>query len=233
LQRRVKAQSQQLVDLSRGQALLELAARGHHLLPYARITQQLQQGLQRLRESEERYRHLLERIQDGVVILSEGRIAYVNGVFARMAGVDLNHIPYKGAGPSLIALMGGEYQFNFAGLVGALPLARAGKIRAIAVTTEKRISGYEDIPTVKESGLPNFVVVGWYGVLTPPKMPKPLVTRLHAELVKVLNEPATNKRIVNLGGTPVGSDPESFRKFMLADMDKWADVVKKSGAKAE
>ena len=149
------------------------------------------------------------------------------------AGVKAIHIPYKGAGPSLIALMGGEYQFNFAGLVGALPLARAGKIRAIAVTTEKRISGYEDIPTVKESGLPNFVVVGWYGVLTPPKMPKPLVTRLHAELVKVLNEPATNKRIVNLGGTPVGSDPESFRKFMLADMDKWADVVKKSGAKAE
>ena len=149
------------------------------------------------------------------------------------AGVKADHIPYKGAGPSLIALMGGEYHYNFAGLVGALPLARAGKIRAVAVTTEKRIPGYEDIPTVKESGLPDFVVVGWYGVITPPRLPKELVTRLHAELIKVLREPDTNKRIVNFGGTPVGSDPASFRKFMLADMAKWADVVKKSGAKAE
>ena len=149
------------------------------------------------------------------------------------AGVKAIHIPYKGAGPSLIALMGGEYHYNFAGLVGALPLARAGKIRAVAVTTEKRIPGYEDIPTVKESGLPDFVVVGWYGVITPPRLPKELVTRLHAELIKVLREPDTNKRIVNFGGTPVGSDPASFRKFMLADMAKWADVVKKSGAKAE
>ena len=149
------------------------------------------------------------------------------------AGVKANHIPYKGAGPSLIALMGGEYHYNFAGLVGALPLARAGKIRAIAVTTEKRIPGYEDIPTVRESGLPEFVVVGWYGVITPPKLPKELVTRLHAELIKVLREPETSKRIVGFGGTPVGSDPESFRKFMLADMNKWADVVKKSGAKAD
>jgi tripartite-type tricarboxylate transporter receptor subunit TctC len=149
------------------------------------------------------------------------------------AGVNAHHIPYKGAGPSLIALMGGEYHYNFAGLVGALPLARAGKIRAIAVTTGKRILSYDDIPTVKESGLPDFEVVGWYGVITPPKLPKALVTRLHAELVRILNEPATNKRIVSFGGTTVGNDPETFRKFMLADMNKWADVVKKSGAKAD
>ena len=129
--------------------------------------------------------------------------------------------------------MSGEYQFNFAGLLGALPQARAGKLRALAVTTAKRIPGYEDIPTVKESGLPDFEVVGWYGVTAPPKMPKALVTRIHAELIKVLNEPATNKRIISLGGTPVGSDPATFHKFLLADMAKWADVVKKSGAKAD
>ncbi|MGH8702934.1 MAG: Bug family tripartite tricarboxylate transporter substrate binding protein [Burkholderiales bacterium] len=149
------------------------------------------------------------------------------------AGVNATHIPYKGAGPSLIALMGGEFHYNFAGLVGALPLARAGKIRAVAVTTAKRIPGYEDIPTVKESGLPNFEVVGWYGVMTPPKLPTALVTRLHAELVKVLNEPETSKRIIGFGGTPVGNDPATFRTFLLADMAKWADVVKKSGAKAD
>lgn len=154
-------------------------------------------------------------------------------LYKLQAGVKAAHIPYKGAGPSLIALMGNEFQFTFAGLVGALPLARAGKIRALAVTTARRIPGYEDIPTVKESGLPDFEVVGWYGVMTPPRMPKPLVTRLHAELVKVLREPDTTKRIVGFGGTPVGNDPETFRKFLLADMTKWADVVKKSGAKAE
>jgi len=149
------------------------------------------------------------------------------------AGVKATHIPYKGAGPALIALMGNEFHYTFAGLVGALPLARAGKIRALAVTTGKRIPGYEDIPTVKESGLPDYEVVGWYGVMTPPKTPKALVTRLHAELVKVLREPDVNKRIIGFGGTPVGNDPETFRKFLLADMAKWADVVKKSGAKAD
>jgi len=154
-------------------------------------------------------------------------------LYKLQAGVTATHIPYKGTGPALIALMSGEYQFNFAGLLGALPQARAGKLRALAVTTAKRIPGYEDIPTVKESGLPDFEVIGWYGVSGPPKMPKALVTRIHAELMKVLNEPATNKRIVGLGGTPVGSDPEAFHKFLLADMAKWADVVKRSGAKAD
>jgi len=154
-------------------------------------------------------------------------------LFKLQAGVKAQHIPYKGTGPALVGLMGGEYQFNFAGLLGALPLARAGKLRALAVTTTKRIPGYEDLPTVAESGLPDFAVVGWYGVMAPPKLPKPLLTRLHAELIKVLNEPATHKRIVGLGGTPVGSDPETFRKFLLADMAKWEEVVKKSGARAD
>ena len=154
-------------------------------------------------------------------------------LFKLQAGVKAQHIPYKGTGPALVGLLGGEYQFNFAGLLGALPQARAGKLRAIAVTTEKRIPGYEDIPTVKESGLPNFVVVGWYGVTAPPKMSNALVKRIHDELIKVVNEPVTHKRITDLGGTIVTNDPEVFRKFMLHDMEKWADVVKKSGAKAD
>ena len=154
-------------------------------------------------------------------------------LFNLQAGVKAQHIPYKGTGPALIALMGGEYHFNFAGLLGALPQARAGKVRALAVTTAKRIPGYEDIPTVKESGLPDFEVVGWYGFAGPPRMPKPLLMRVHAELIKIMREPETNKRLIGLGSTPIGSDPEPFRKFMLADMAKWADVVKKSGAKAD
>jgi tripartite-type tricarboxylate transporter receptor subunit TctC len=154
-------------------------------------------------------------------------------LFKLQAGVKATHIPYKGSGPALVALLAGEYQFNFAGLLGALPQVRAGKLRALAVTTEKRIPGYEDLPTIKESGLPNFVVVGWYGVTGPPKMPVPLVTRIHDEIVKAVNDPVIHKRITDLGGTVVTNSPEAFHKFMLDDMVKWAEVVKKSGAKAD
>ena len=149
-----------------------------------------------------------------------------------MAGVKAQHIPYKGTGPALTDLMGGQFQYNFAGLLGAVPLARAGKLRAIAVTTPKRIPGLDDIPALAES-LPGFSVVGWYGVMAPPRLPAPLLKKLHEVIIKVLREPETTKRIVTAGGTPVGSSPEDFRKFLLADMAKWADVVKKSGAKLE
>jgi len=149
-----------------------------------------------------------------------------------MTGVKAQHIPYKGAGPSLTDLMGGQYHYNFAGLLGSLPLARSGKLRGIAVSTPKRIAGMDDIPAMAES-LPGFSVVGWYGVMAPPNLPKPLLKRLHTVIVKIMNEPETNKRIIAAGGTPVGSSPEEFRKFLLQDMAKWVDVVKRSGAKME
>src|SRR5262249_45077643 len=113
-------------------------------------------------------------------------------LFKLQAGTKAQHHPSKGNAPAVNARLSREDQFHFAGLLGALPLARSGKLRALAVTTEKRVPGYEDLPTVKESGLPDFVVVGWYGVMAPPRLPKPLVARIHAELIKVLNEPVTN-----------------------------------------
>lgn len=149
-----------------------------------------------------------------------------------MAGVKAQHIPYKGTGPALTDLMGGQYHYNFAGLLGTVPLARSGKLRGIAVTTPKRVPGLDEYPALAES-LPGFSVVGWYGVMAPPNLPKPLLKRLHTEIIKIMNEPETNKRIVAAGGTPVGSSPEDFRKFLLADMRKWADVVKRSGAKLD
>lgn len=150
-----------------------------------------------------------------------------------MTGVKAQHVPYKGTGPALVDLMAGQYQFNFAGLLGSVPLARSGKLRALAVTSPKRAPGLDDVPTVAESGLPGFSVVGWYGMMAPPKLPKPLLTKLHHDVITVLNKPDVRKRIMAAGGTPVGSSPEEFRKFLLADMEKWADVVKKSGARAD
>ncbi len=147
-------------------------------------------------------------------------------------GVKATHIPYKGTGPATTALLGQEYQFNFMGLSAATTLVAGGRLRGLAVTSLKRLDAMPDIPTVAESGIPGFEVVGWYGVLAPPKMSKPLVTRIHGDLLKVLHEPEIQKAIFNQGAVGVGNSPEEFRKYLLADMEKWKKVVKASGAQA-
>ncbi|HYG54327.1 MAG TPA: tripartite tricarboxylate transporter substrate binding protein [Burkholderiales bacterium] len=151
-------------------------------------------------------------------------------LYKQMTGVKAEHIPYKGAGPSLMDLIAGQYHYNFAGLAGAQVQVRAGKLRAIAVTNPKRVPSMPDIPAVAEA-LPGFEVVGWYGVIGPAGMPQPIVARLHQELVRILNQPDVRERIVTDGSEPMGMGPEDFRRFMQADMDKWAKLVKESGAK--
>ena len=151
-------------------------------------------------------------------------------LYKLMAGIKAEHIPYSGSGPALTALLGGEYHFNFSGMQASGALARAGKLRGLAVTAPKRVPAYPDIPAVSEA-LPGFEVVGWYGVMGPPNMPKPLVARLHKEIIAILKRPDTGERIRADGSEPVGSSPEEFRQFLLADMAKWAKVVKQSGAK--
>ena len=153
-------------------------------------------------------------------------------LYQQMTGVSAQHIPYKGSGPAMLDLVAGRYQFNFAGLQGAQTQVRAGKLRAIAVTTPKRLAALPDVPAVAEA-LPGFEVVGWYGVLGPAHLPKPIVDKLHGALVRILNEPDVHKRIVDDGSEPVGSSPEEFRQFLVADLAKWEKVVKASGAKLE
>jgi tripartite-type tricarboxylate transporter receptor subunit TctC len=153
-------------------------------------------------------------------------------LYKLMTGVKAEHIPYKGSGPALIDLIAGQYHFNFAGIQGAQVQVRAGKLRAIAVTTPRRLAALPDLPAVAEA-LPGFEVVGWYGVIGPASLPAPIVKRLHDELIKVLNQPEVRERIVADGSEPVGSTPEEFRQFMHADVAKWAKVVKESGAKLE
>jgi tripartite-type tricarboxylate transporter receptor subunit TctC len=151
-------------------------------------------------------------------------------LYKLMAGVKAEHIPYKGAGPAMADLIAGQYHFNFSGLQGSQVQVRAGRLRAIAVTTPQRLPSNPELPTVAEA-LPGFEVVGWYGVIGPANMPAPLVKRLHEELVKALNLPDVRARIEGDGSQPVGSSPEEFRRFMHADLDKWAKLVKESGAK--
>jgi tripartite-type tricarboxylate transporter receptor subunit TctC len=149
-----------------------------------------------------------------------------------MTGVKAQHIPYKGTGPALAALLGKEYQYNFTGMLAGVRMSKDGRLRALAVTAPKRVAALPDVPTVAEAGLPGFEVVGWYGVMAPAKLPKPLLDRIHGELISILNEPEMQKVIHNQGATPIGSSPREFRKYLLADMAKWQKVVKASGAKA-
>jgi tripartite-type tricarboxylate transporter receptor subunit TctC len=153
-------------------------------------------------------------------------------LYKLMTGVKAEHIPYKGNSPALMDLVAGRYDFNFAGLQGAQPLVRGGKLRALAITTPKRVAALPDIPAIAEA-LPGFEVVGWYGVIGPAKLPKPIVVKLHAELIKALQHPDVRERILADGAEPVGNSPEEFRQFMLADLEKWGRVVKESGAKLD
>lgn len=151
-------------------------------------------------------------------------------LYNQMAGVKAVHIPYKGSGPALTALLGNEVHFVFGGMQPTHAQARAGRLIGIAVTTPKRIAALPDMPAVAEA-LPGYEVVGWYGVLGPAQLPAPIVARLHDELVRILQLPEVRQRIVNDGAEPVGSSPEEFRQFLLADLGKWAKLVKESGAK--
>jgi len=153
-------------------------------------------------------------------------------LYKMMTGVKAEHIPYKGSGPALMDLLAGQYHFNFAGMQAAQTQVRAGKLRALAVTAPKRLAVLPDLPAVAEA-LPGFEVVGWYGVIGPAGLSRTIVARLHDEFVKVLNRPDVRERIVADGSEPAGTTPEEFRLFMLADLAKWAKLVKESGAKLD
>jgi len=153
-------------------------------------------------------------------------------LFKLMSGTTAQHIPYKGTGPAIIGLLGGEYHFNFMGLTGAFGQVRAGKLRAIAVSTAKRLPTAPEVPALSEV-LPGFEVVGWYGVAGPAKMPKPLVAKIHAAVVSLVKSPEFIKTMRNNGSEAVSSMPEAFRQFMLDDMKKWGDVAKRAGIKAQ
>jgi len=153
-------------------------------------------------------------------------------LYKMMTGVRAEHIPYKGSGPALMDLLAGQYHFNFAGMQAAQTQVRAGKLRGLAVTAPKRLAVLPELPAVAEV-LPGFEVVGWYGIIGPAGLSKPIVARLHDEFVKVLNRPDVRERIVADGSEPAGTTPEEFRLFMLADLAKWAKLVKESGTKLD
>lgn len=150
-----------------------------------------------------------------------------------LAGIDVVHVPYKGGGPALLAIVAGEVAIGFSSLPSTLPQVKAGKVRALAVSGAKRSPAIPDLPTIAESGVPGFDVTAWYGVMAPAKTPKPIVARLQREMVKVLNTPEFKARLEKDGTDVVGSTPEEFAEFIKSDIAKWTKVIKASGVRLE
>ena len=158
-------------------------------------------------------------------------IHMAGALFIMVAGTNITHVPFKGAAPATTALIAGQVNMMFNSLPGAMAHMKAGRIRAVAMATAQRSSLYPDLPTITESsGLP-FDATGWYGVLAPRATPKPIVARLHAEVIKALNSPATKDKMTAQGVETVGSTPQEFAARIREEWAKWGKVIAVAGLK--
>ena len=150
-----------------------------------------------------------------------------------LAGFDAVHVPYNGAGPTMVALIAGEAVAHISTMPSGLPHVRSGRIRAIALTSLKRSVLLPDVPTIAESGFPGFEIVGWYGLLAPAGTPREVVVKLYKEVSGILKLPDVRDRLSRDGADPVGTTPEELAAYIKAEMIKYAKVVKQSGAKMD
>ena len=154
-------------------------------------------------------------------------------LFKAMAGVEMTHVPYKGSAPALQDLIGGQVQLMFDNLPPSLPQIKAGKLRALAVTSSTRAPALPDVPTVAEAGLPGFEASSWFGLLAPAGTPPAIVAKINAEVAKWLATPEAKENLSKQGANAAGGTPEDFAKHIAAETAKWAKVVKASGAKID
>jgi len=154
-------------------------------------------------------------------------------LFNSMAGIRMTHVAYKGAAPSMVALISGETQLTFTTVLVALPHVQSGRLRAIAVASLERSAVMTDVPTIDESGLRGYESTAWYGLLAPAKTPAPIVGQLNRETIKVLQAPETRASFLKLGAEPVGNTPDQFAGIIKAEIEKWRKVVQATGAKVD
>jgi tripartite-type tricarboxylate transporter receptor subunit TctC len=154
-------------------------------------------------------------------------------LFKMTAGVNIVHIPYKGAAPATTDVMAGQIQLSFASTPGSLPVVKAGKVKALGVTSARRIAKLPDVPTVAEAALPGYEASVWYGVVAPAGTPRSIVQRLNTEIARIVADPAQRERMLAGDFEPTTSTPEQFAAFIKSETAKWGKVVKASGAKPE
>jgi tripartite-type tricarboxylate transporter receptor subunit TctC len=165
---------------------------------------------------------------------SNGSPGHVGGeLFKYMTATDIVHVPYKGGAAAIQDLMAGRVQVMFESLNSIAPFARAGTVRALAVGSDHRSAAFPDLPTIAEAGVSGYEAGTWTGVIVPAGVPRPIVDKLNAAINRAIASPNFKKRFAEIGDEPAGGTPEDFAKLIAADSAKWADVVKRSGAKIE
>jgi len=163
-----------------------------------------------------------------------GTVFHLTGeMFKGAAGIDIVHVPYKGGGPAMADLVGGQVMFSFASMASAVPFVKSGRLRAIAVGGGERSPLFPDVPTVAESGLPGFASEDWQGILAPAKTPPEVVMKLNGEIARVLALPEVKAKLTAAGFDPKPSTPEWFGQFIQAETQKWAKLLKGIGIKAQ
>jgi tripartite-type tricarboxylate transporter receptor subunit TctC len=173
-----------------------------------------------------------------------GKLSYASGgngssahmsmeLFKAMSGIDLQHVPYKGSSPALTDVVSGQVVAFIGNMPPTVPLIKAGKLRALAVTTTSRSALMPELPTIAEAGLPGFETVAWFGVLAPAGTPPDVVNRLSAEIAKIAKSPEIREKLVAMGAEPVGSTPEAFKAVIDRDIAKWKPLAQKVNIKID
>jgi tripartite-type tricarboxylate transporter receptor subunit TctC len=162
-----------------------------------------------------------------------GGVQHLAGELLKItARIELVHVPYKGAGPVMPDLMGGHVAMFFSGMPPAIPHVRAGKLRAIAVTTTKRSPGAPEVPTMQEAGVQGFDISNWFGYFVPAGTPPEVIEKLNGEINRALKLPEVREKLANVGAEVIGNSPQELAKFWRAESDKFAQLIKASGARA-
>ncbi len=164
---------------------------------------------------------------------SSGGIGTIGHLSAELlqhaAGIKLNHIVYKGSGQAVIDLLGGHVGIMFSGMAAVQGHAKGGRLKLLAVTGKERMPIAADVPTIAESGYPGFEAVGWFGLVAPAKLSKPIVTRLNTEVIKAITTPEVRERLTGIGFDVVTSTPEAFARYIETEVVKWRNVAKQMG----
>jgi tripartite-type tricarboxylate transporter receptor subunit TctC len=153
-------------------------------------------------------------------------------LFKTLTGIKMDHIPYRGSSPAITDVMGGQVTMMFDTTVVAAPHIKAGKVRALGVTSANRVKGF-DFPTIAEAGVPGYEIVSWQGIFAPAGTPAEIIKRLNEEIVKILGMPDIRERLEALGVEPAANTPEEFAAFQKAEIEKWRKVVKEAGVKVD